>query len=306
MKIPLVFVTLCLLWGLSYPIAKIGLQSSTPLVFTVVAGFSGLIVHLVVALGNRGPHPTGWAFHRSAIVLGIFNVAGVSAGINLGVSRVSAGESSMLIYTQPLFVGLLAWLLLGERPTVLKTLGLLAGFGGMAIVLSDRIRPGAETPLWAYGALLGASLSWTIATIYFKRIHTNLDFLWLNVYQSFYGVVLLAALALLLESPAGTDWTAGTFWFSVLFFGALASGLGRLLWFYLLKWRQASVVSAYVFLSPLVAVVSSMIILNEAIHPLVALGGALILAGIYLVNRGAGSGPPRPAATPVVPAAQAR
>lgn len=289
LKIPVVFLTLCLRWGLSYPIAKIGGQHSTPLVFATVAGACALIVPGAIAWGAGGRHPTDWSFHRVAMVMGILNVAGLSGLLNLGVARVSAGESSMLVYTEPIFVGLLAWLMLGEQPSWLKTAGLIAGFSGMVIVLSDRIRPGQDSPAWAYAALLGASLCWTFGTIYFKKIQGGFDFLWLNVYQSIYGVLIMGAVALALEDPGRTEWGSVPFWIGTFFFGALASGAGRLLWFFLLKRGQASVVSSYVFLSPLVAVISGAVILNETIQPLLVVGGALILAGIYLVNRGAGS-----------------
>ncbi|HEX2173803.1 MAG TPA: DMT family transporter, partial [Dehalococcoidia bacterium] len=275
LKVAFAFVTLCLLWGLSYPIAKIGVRDSTPLVFATVSGLLALFVHAALGWWGGGRHPTGSGFHRVAFVMGIFNVAALSGLLNIGVARVSAGESSILIYTQPIWVGLLAWLLLGERPTLLKTAGLIAGFGGMVLVLSDRIRPGQDSPAWAYAALLGASLSWTVGTIYFKRIQGGFDFLWLNFYQSIYGVAIMGAFAVILENPGRTDWLSPAFWIAAFFFGALASGAGRLLWFYLLKRGQASVVSSYVFLSPLVAVLSGAVILGEALHPLLIAGGAL-------------------------------
>ena len=291
LKIPAVFLTLCLLWGLSYPIAKIGLQYAPPLSYASIAGVMAVAVHLGMALGLGGPHPRDRRFHRMALIMGFFNVAALHGLLNIGVARVSAGESSMLLYTQPIFVGLLAWLTLGERPTLLKTIGLLAGFAGMVVVLSDRIRPGGDSPAWAYAALLAGSICWSIGTIYFKRVHGHFDFLWLNFYQSLYGLLPLAVAALLTEHNAPIEWSL-TLWLSIFFWGALAMGLGRLLWFYLLKRQQASVLSAYVFLSPLVAVISGVLILHEAVNPGLILGGALILAGIYLVNRGAGAGQP--------------
>ena len=294
MKIVFVFLTLCLLWGLSYPIAKIGLQHATPLLYASVAGGFALIVHLGIALRLGGRHPSDRRFHQTALIMGFFNVGALHGLLNIGVARVSAGESSMLLYTQPIFVGLLAWLILGERPTWLKTIGLVAGFGGMVIVLSDRIRPGQESPAWAYAALLAGSLAWSLGTIYFKRVHGSFDFLWLNFYQSLYGILPLAAAALLIENPSRIDWGL-TLWLSIFFWGALAMGLGRLLWFYLLRRQQASVLSAYVFLSPLVAVISGILILHERVNSGLILGGAMILAGIYLVNRDAKAGQPVPA-----------
>jgi drug/metabolite transporter (DMT)-like permease len=74
--------------------------------------------------------------------------------MSVGLTSVSAGETSLLIYTQPLQVAALSALLLGERLAPRQLGGVLLGFVGMAIVLLPRIQPSAAPAWWAYFALV--------------------------------------------------------------------------------------------------------------------------------------------------------
>jgi len=74
-------------------------------------------------------------------------------------------------------------------------------------------------------------------------------------------------------------------WLGIGFLGVFCSGLAYIFWFDALKALPASQVGVFLYLEPLVAVVVAAIILGEALSLATFLGGGIILAGVWLVNR---------------------
>src|SRR5215472_8323107 len=110
----LAFATLCLVWGLAFVVFHLGLAEVPPLTFSalraLLAGLGFVIV--LVARGERPPRNR--AFHRTALVLGLTNVAAFWGLQALALTRIRPGEAAILVYVQPLAVAVGAWLVLGE------------------------------------------------------------------------------------------------------------------------------------------------------------------------------------------------
>jgi drug/metabolite transporter (DMT)-like permease len=211
--------------------------------------------------------------------------------MNLGVARISAGESSILTYTQPLIVALLAWAFLAERPSARKLSGLALGFVGVVAVVADKVRPGAAPEWLGYGFALGGGFFWAVGTLFFRSWQRRLDILWTTALQALYGAVPLALLALAVEHPS-LDLGPELGW-TLAFTGLGSAGLAYLIWFYLLRHRDVAEVNSYVFLVPLFAVLFGAAVLDERLGPVSLLGAALILGGIYVVGTRRGDvGPP--------------
>jgi len=274
---------LCLLWGLTYPAVKAALHDASPLMLAIAARIVGLAPSLALGLLLGGRFPAGWRFQRTAFILGVCNVAGLAGLINLGSVHVSSGEASLIVYAQPLLVALAARLWLGESGGPLRVAGLLLGFAGLAVVLADRIHPGAHPQWLAYAELFGAALCWTIGTLVFKRLPAGASLIWLTTMQNIYGALPLLALAPLTERIR-LDPTPQLA-LLLLFLGAIIGPIGWLIWLFLLERGEASVVSGNVFFVPLVALLAGVVLLGEALHPIIGVGAALIAAGIALVNR---------------------
>ena len=277
------FLVLCLIWGATYVVIKVGLQHSPPLAFTFLRAALGGAVLAVYAFATTRRAPTDRHTHGSAIVLGLTNVALFWGMMNLGLTHISAGESSILTYTQPLMVSVLAWAWLGEKLPSGKMVGLLLGFVGVVAVVGGKVQFSGELSWAGYVMTLIGALSWAIGTVYFKARQAKLDLLWITALQALYGAIPLAALTLALEQPR-LDLSWELAW-AVGFCGLGSSALAYLLWFYLLRHRSASEVTAYIFLVPLFAVLFGALVLGERLGALTLLGACLILGGIYLVNR---------------------
>ncbi len=284
------FLLLYLIWGFTYVVLRIGLAHAAPLTFAAGRAVLGGAVVAATAAWTRRPFPRSRDEHIFAALVGLGNVTALAGLMSIGAAHVSAGETSILIYTQPLHTALLAWLWLREPLTLRRITGLLAGFTGMTLVLADRVRPGAHPEWGAYLALVGGGLGWALSAVYYRKRQTEVlrrgerqvDFLWLTALQACYGGVPLVLGGLLLEG-----WYAEPvldFWWTLLYTGVFASGVANILWFHLLNRREAVVVGAYVFFVPVFAVIFGALLLGERLPPAALLGGLLIVAGIFLVN----------------------
>jgi drug/metabolite transporter (DMT)-like permease len=76
-------------------------------------------------------------------------------------------------------------------------------------------------------------------------------------------------------------------WLGILFLGISCSGIAYIFWYDALKSVPASQVGAFLYLEPLVAVIVAALVLGEAIILASMFGGAIILLGVWMVNRSA-------------------
>jgi drug/metabolite transporter (DMT)-like permease len=262
---------------------KIGLEYAPPVLF---AGTRMLICGAVLTLaalvwGGRANIRDGWPVY---LLLAFFNVALFYGLQTLAVLFMPSGTAAVVVYLQPVLVGFLSYPVLGEALSAAKVVGLLLGFSGVVVVSAGTLS-GASfgTPLGvAFG--VASAVSWALGTVYFKRYAGRLPVLWAVGGPFLLGGVCITGLGLALEAPSGITWT-GTFVASLLYASLVGTALAWVLWLVLIRAGEASRVSAYVFMVPLVAVVLGALFLGETVGPSLLVGAAFVVSGIYLVNR---------------------
>ena len=199
----------------------------------------------------------------------------------LAVMYLPSGSAAVLIYLQPILVGFLAWAFLGEALNVGKLIGLVLGFGGVVAVSSGSLSGGLPPIGVAFGVL--SAISWALGTVYFKRERGAGSMLWFVASMFLLGGAVLMTLGLGVEPWSGIAWNA-EFLASLMYVSLAGVGLAWLLWLGLVAKGEASRVSAYIFFVPLLSVVLGAMFLGEELSYSLALGAALIVTGIYLVN----------------------
>jgi O-acetylserine/cysteine efflux transporter len=279
----LAFALLVFFWGSVWGTIKIGLEYAPPVLF---AGTRMLICGVVLTLaalvwGGQANVRDDWPVY---LLLAFFNVALFYGLQTLAVLFMPSGTAAVVVYLQPVLVGFLSYPVLGEGLSAAKVLGLLLGFCGVVVVSAGSLS-GASlgTPLGvAFG--VASAVSWALGTVYFKRYAGRLPVLWAVGGPFLLGGVCITGLGLALEAPSGITWTE-TFVASLLYTSLAGTALAWVLWLGLIRAGEASRVSAYVFFVPLVAVVLGALFLGETVSPLLLVGAALVVSGIYLVNR---------------------
>ena len=291
----LAFVFLILFWSSAFGAIKVSLEYAPPILF---AGMRTLLCGLVVALaalvwGGRANLRRDWLIY---LILAVLNVVLFMGLQTFTILYMPSGSAAVVIYLQPILVGLASYLVLSEQLSVPKVVGLVLGFSGVVVVSTGSLSGSSlGTPLGvAFG--VGSALSWTLGTVYFKWYGERLSTLWAVAVPFSTGGVVLTGLGLVLEPLSSISWT-GTYFASFLYTALVGTALAWMLWLGLVKAGEASRVSAYVFFVPLASVLLGAAFLGETLSPWLLAGAALVICGIYLVNRQSAGGPQRSAKT---------
>ncbi|CAA9411814.1 MAG: Permease of the drug/metabolite transporter (DMT) superfamily [uncultured Rubrobacteraceae bacterium] len=279
----LAFVFLILFWSSAFGAIKVSLEYAPPILF---AGMRTLLCGAVVTLvalvwGGQANLRRDWPVYLLLAALNVVLFMGLQT---LTILYMPSGSAAVVIYLQPILVGLLSYLMLGEQLSAAKIVGLALGFSGVVVVSAGSFSGSSlGTPLGvAFG--LASALSWTLGTVYFKRYGERLSTLWAVAVPFSAGGVVLTGLGLVLEPLSEISWT-GTYVASFLYAALVGTALAWMLWLGLVSVGEASRVSAYVFFVPLVSVLLGAVFLGEALSPWLLAGGALVVCGIYLVNK---------------------
>jgi drug/metabolite transporter (DMT)-like permease len=187
----------------------------------------------------------------------------------------------VLIYLQPVLVGVLAAPLLGEALTAYKITGLLLGFAGI-VVVSVGAFSGHASLLGVGYAVVGA-LVWALGTIAFKRYAGVVDGWWAVAIPFLAGGVVLTAGGAAVEGTA-ISWS-GEFVVAFVYASLVGTALSWSLWFGLVASGEAGRAAAYIFFVPLISLVIGAVFLHESLGPSLLVGAALVIVGVYLVNR---------------------
>jgi drug/metabolite transporter (DMT)-like permease len=199
----------------------------------------------------------------------------------------SAANATLLANVAPVWVGLGALILFRERLGSYFWSGLVLALAGMALVVSGGARQLAN---FNYGDMLavGASFFYALYFLVTQRVRAGMDtltFLALSVASS---VVLLLAVCLVLGAPLGGFSTRA--WAALVALGLLSHLCGYLAINYALGHMRATSVSVSLLGQPVITALLSIPLLGELLSVQQIIGGALVLVGIYLVNRRGSSG----------------
>ena len=277
----IIYGLLILSWSSAFPAVKVGLSAAPPVFFAAIRTVLGGLCLMLPAwlLGGRInprqmlPHWLWTMLFFSFLFFGLQTFA---------VSMLPSGMTAVLVYLQPILVGWMAHHWLGERLTWNKTLGLFLGFLGVLVVGWEGVMGSLSLLGMLFG--VGAAFGWGVGTVYVKRVQQRVPLLWLLAGQFTIGGCILFILSGLFEDWTAVTWN-GTFWATVLYTSIVCISMAWVLYFALIERGETSRIAANMFLVPLVSVLMGVVFLKETVSLYLFLGGGLIVAGIFLVNR---------------------
>jgi drug/metabolite transporter (DMT)-like permease len=195
-----------------------------------------------------------------------------------------ASEAVVITYTLPVWASLLAWPMLGERPTVTRIVALVLALGGVALLVGADTAQASWQKLPAAAMSLCAAILFGWGTVLAKKKPLRLPPTASVAWQALLGMVVVVLLASF-EHP---DWgrvTAGG-WISIAYISTIPLTVAYLAWFRALRMVPASTAATTVLVSPLVGVIGSGVLLGESfgLRQIVAL--AMTLTGVALAAKG--------------------
>src|SRR5262249_48474215 len=122
-------------WGFNWPVTKYLLSEVPPLTLRGVTGVIGALLLAALALIRREKLKVGEGQWPRLVLAAFLNVTGWMVLMGLALLWLPASEAALIAYTMPVWAAMLAWPVLGERPTLLRTIALVMAFAGLASIL---------------------------------------------------------------------------------------------------------------------------------------------------------------------------
>jgi drug/metabolite transporter (DMT)-like permease len=267
-------------WGLNWPVIKLVLREWPPLFSRGVAGVTAALALGLMAIlnGQRVAIPSG-VFGRLATAAALNVFAWMGFG-TMAMVWLSVSEGALLVYTMPIWAMLIAWPILGERPTLRGVGALGLGFCGLVVLFAGQdLTLGGEKSLGIVLAL-GAAVLFALGTVVL-RAALPLPPMALTAWQVGLGCLPMVVVGLLFErTDFGALSIAG--WAAMAYMTIIPMGVCYLTWFAALRRLPPATASVATLLTPVVGVVAAGLALGEplGVRELSAL--ALTLGGVAL------------------------
>ncbi len=267
--------------GANFSVLKLALDHSTPF---FVAGmrtvFGGtFLVAFSLLKGDRLPRDPKLLRNIFAVGFSITTVS--SALLVFGVDRVSAGLGSLVASTMPLFTAVLAFAMLRQRTSVMSRFGLLVGFVGAAVLAAPSL--GGQSAAIGIISLVLSAVAWAFGTVYMKwQDFSEVSPTMLVGVQLVMSACMLIPFALVVEGLDATDFTLDLL-FPLLYAGIPANAVTFSLMATIVKRASPTVAASTAYLIPLFGVFFAWLIGGELLGVVEAVGGVLVVVGVYLV-----------------------
>lgn len=276
-------VLLTLVWGTTWSVIRVGLEGIPPL--TGVSLRFGIAAAVLFVLAWRkgvrfGTQPYE---RRLWVINGLLSFC-VSYGVVYWAEQyVPSGLTAVLFATYPLFMGVLGhFLLSGERLDARSIVGIVVGFGGVAVIFSEDFEKlGGPMVATAAAVMLISPFVSAIASVAVKRWGRSIHPYSITAVPMLIAFVVMGVLALLFERDLPVRFDTRSV--SALLYLALAgSALTFSLYFWLLKHFRATRLALITYAIPVVAVAIGAVALDEPITPKTIGGTALVIAGVAM------------------------
>jgi drug/metabolite transporter (DMT)-like permease len=268
-------VLLSIGWGTTWPIMKLALLEIPPLSMRMgTAAIGAMVVVTIVKLGGRSMYVPRKAWAH-VFATGVLNIVGFGLFSSFAQISTTTSRVAIMTYTMPIWSCLLARFVLGERMTLNRQIALVLCVSGLAVL----VYPLAEHGI-PIGLLLAtcAGFSWAAGTIYLKWARIEADPIGVAAWQLVVAVFVIALCVFTFEGSVHLWPVSGWALFGVLFTGTIGSGIAYLIWFEIIRVLPAMTASLGILSSPVIGVLTSMLILGERLTLSDTIGFALIFA----------------------------
>ncbi|GAA4057620.1 EamA family transporter [Nonomuraea soli] len=274
-------VALAAVWGFNFVVMQVGLRHFPPLLYAALrfglAAFPALLF-----VGRPG---VAWRW-----VLGVAGAIGIGqfglllVGMKLGMP---AGLASLVLQASAVFTVVFAVLLLGERLTTRRVVGLGIAFVGIFLVAVDF---GLSAPLLPFLLCVGAAAAWGLGNVIQRRA-TPPDSLRFMVWVSALSAPPLLLLSVLVEGVPTISFELEG-WLSLGYVAFISTLGGFGVWGWLLKRYDASTVAPYSLLVPVFGLTSAALFAGESVSAVDVAAGILVVSGVLYAGTRARTTPP--------------
>ena len=278
------FLLLAMIWGASFLFMRTAaVEFGALLTAGLRVGIAALFLLPLLLLKGQGPVLR--AHWKPVFLIGVFNSALPFALYAFAVQHITTGLSSILNATVPLFGAMVAWVWLGDRPTLSRAIGLGIGFLGVLLLAAGEasFKPNASgiAPLWAVAACLLATWSYGLSANFAKRFIPHVPPLATATGSQMGATLALLVPSMLTVPPAAPSLQA---WGALVVVGVVSTGVAYILYFRLIDQTGPARALTVTFLVPVFAIAYGVVLLGEHITPWMIACGVVIVLGTGLAS----------------------
>ena len=262
---------------------KLGIREIGPFNLVMYRSLFATLALAIVILAKR-MKPFPWKYAGIYLVIGLLNAALPFALVAWSEKFISSGMAAILNSSVPLFTLVLAPMLIAdEKITRRKLIGLVLGFGGIVLLMANKVTENFATVGLGQLLMLCAAISYALAAIFARKFSPQLQAEWQAFLQMSSAFLFLLPAAILMEGSLALP-KVGITWLSILWMGIMGSCVSLLIFFDLLRkvGPTRTVLVSYIF--PVTGVILGVVFLNEVLDVRMIVAGVVILAGVIIVN----------------------
>jgi drug/metabolite transporter (DMT)-like permease len=271
-------------WGFNWPVTKYLLGELPPLTLRGVTGVIGALLLAVFAVVRRQSLRVPADQWPRLIPAAVLNVTGWMVLMGLALVWLPASEAALIAYTMPVWASMLAWPVLGERPTLLRTISLVVAFAGLATIMGGNGFTANIEKLPGILMALAGAIGFALGTVLSKKLPIKLPPITAAAWQIGIGCFPVAIVGLAIETTH-LDGVTGLGWFLVFYATVIQFCVAYLSWFAALARLPASVAAIGTMAVPVIGVVASAAALHEPLGPGQIAALILTLAAVVLATR---------------------
>ena len=275
-------------WGASFIATKIAVGQIAPITVVWLRFSLGVVVLGIAVVLRRQfalPDRNEWGYFALLGFLGITFHQWLQSN---GLLTAQANTTAWIVATGPVFMALLGWLVLKEGLSWIKNAGIvLAALGVLLVVTDGNLFSVTQGSFGTTGdvLILISSVNWAVFSVLSRRGLEKHPATRMMFFVMVLGWIFTSILFFSGNGMAEVGHLKSSGWFAVAFLGVFCSGLAYIAWYDALQALSTAQTGAFLYIEPLVAVVVAAIVLSEPVTWASLIGGAVILFGVWLVNR---------------------
>ncbi len=283
------------IWGASFVATKVALRHSSPDVVVWLRFAIGVVILGMAVLAGK---KFAWPEKRDWLYLALLGFLGITLHQWLqstGLVTTQATTTAWIVASMPVFMALLGWLGLKEKVLWLQVVGILLSVLGVLLVVTR-----GDLALLASGKfgtpgdllILVSAPNWAVFSVLSRRGLKKYPAVLMMFYVMAFGWLFSSILFFAeggMNQIGAIPWDG---WAGIAFLGIFCSGLAYIFWYDALQVLPVAQTGAFLYVEPVVTVIVAALILGERLYLITLLGGGLVLAGVWIINRMKSKGQP--------------
>ena len=275
-----------IVWGTTFLGIKIGVETVPPWFVAGFRQFLAALILLPILLYKRNLKWIGWKNFSIQITLASLMLVGANGLTTVAEKNITSSLTSLISALSPVFIFVASMIIGMEKFTFRTLIGLLMGLFGVVFIFWDGIHD-LTNPDYRNGLLilLLAVMCWGIGTIYTKKLHTENNNLFLNLFYqfAFAGIIQLIFAFQFSGEIDFASWSVQSI-SAIIYLAVFGSVAAFFAYHYLLRTLFPTQVSILSYVNTIISIFLSWLILGETISAKFLIATAFIICGVFIIN----------------------